>query len=191
MSLQPIVLRLVGVGPMLMHSSRLADPLDPQTKALAAITSKRAKTDADHERISELEWHGGLWLYGGLPCLPPQAVKSVLVDGAKKVNRGTTARAAFLPDGPAMLEYDGPKSIPELWADERFRYRAMVRVNQSLTVRTRPCFPEWSATVSATFLSTMINRAQVIEFFRNAGPHGVGDFRPDFGRFVVEEVALE
>ena len=52
MSVERIALRLVGVGPLLMHSSRLADPLDPLTKQLAAITSKAVRTEADHERIA-------------------------------------------------------------------------------------------------------------------------------------------
>jgi hypothetical protein len=68
MSTETISLRLVGVAPLLMHYSRLADPLDPQRIKLAAVTAKRAKTEADHHRIAELEWHASLWLHEGLPC---------------------------------------------------------------------------------------------------------------------------
>ena len=117
-----------------------------------------------------------------------ELLKAVFADGAKKRKKGKVASAAFLPDGPALLEYDGPKTLPELWCDERFRHRAIVRVRESLTVRTRPCFPKWTARVNATFLSTMLNRAEVVEFFALAGPHGVGDYRPQFGRFLVEEL---
>jgi hypothetical protein len=171
-----------------MHSSRLADPLNPTTKAISAITSKRLKTDADHERIAELEWHGSLWLFNGQPCLPPHTLKRVFVDGAKQRRKGVVAKAAFRADGPAILKYEGPPTVQELWADERFRHREIVRVHDALTVRTRPCFPEWSADVRATFLPSMINRAEIIEFFRISGPYGVGDYRPEFGRFLVEEV---
>jgi hypothetical protein len=191
MSIERIALRLVGVGPMLMHSARLADPLDPLTKALAVVTSKRVKTEADHARIAELEWHGGLWLHARRPCIPPHCLRAVLVEGAKKRRKGAIARAAFMADGPAMLDYDGPDAVPELWADQRFRHREMVRVRDSLTVRTRPCFTKWSARMTATFLPSMINRAEVIEFFKLAGPHGLGDHRPEFGRFLVEELSLE
>ncbi len=76
MSIKSISLRLVGVGPMLMHNSRLGDPLDPITKALAAITSKRLKTEADHMRIAELEFHGSLYLHHGAPCLPQKMIKA-------------------------------------------------------------------------------------------------------------------
>ena len=127
-------------------------------------------------------------MHGGRPCLPAQCLKRVLVDGAKKRKKGNIASAAFMPDGPALLEYDGPASVSELWADERFRHRKMVRVHSSRTVRTRPCFPKWSASISATFLTTMLNRVEVVEFFAIAGPHGLGDHRPEFGRFMVEEL---
>ncbi|MFK4726067.1 hypothetical protein ABIE89_007167 [Bradyrhizobium niftali] len=188
MSVEHLALKLIGVGPMLMHSSRLADPLDPMTKALAAITSKRAKTDADYDRIAELEWRGGLWLAEARPCLPPHCLKAVLVEGARRRKKGMIAKAAFLADGPALLEYDGPTTLSELWADARFRHREMVRVRDALTARTRPCFPEWSARVDGSYLPSMINRGELIEFFRLAGPHGLGDRRPDYGRFRVEEI---
>ncbi len=186
MSVERIALKLIGVGPVLMHNSRLADPLDALTRKLAAITSKNVKTVVDHERIAELEWHGGLWLADGRPCLPPHCIKAVLVGGAKKRRKGETARAGFRADGPAMLEYDGPTTVADLWADQRFRHREIVRVWGSLTVRTRPCFNNWSARVTATFLPSMLDRSEVIEFFRIAGPHGLGDHRPEYGRFLVE-----
>lgn len=187
MSIEHISLRLIGVGSMLMHSSQMADPLSPAAKALAAITSKRLKTEADHARIAELEWHGSLWLHEGQPCLPARCIKRVCVDGAKKRNKGKTAQAAFQPDGPALLEYDGPSSLEQLWNDERFRHRQMVRVHDLLTPRTRPCFPAWSARITGTFITTMLNRTEVFEFFKLAGVHGLGDYRPEFGRFIVEE----
>ncbi len=34
----------------------------------------------------------------------------------------------------------------------------------------------------------MVNRAEIVEFFKLAGPHGLGDHRPEFGRFRVEQV---
>jgi hypothetical protein len=191
LSVERIALRLVGVGPMLMHSARLADPLDPMTKMLATVTSKAVKTEADHARISELEWHGGLWLHDGRPCIPPQCVKAVLVDGARKCKRGNIAKAAFMADGPAILDYAGPATVPGLWADQRFRHREMVRVRNSRTVRTRPCFPEWSAHVTGTFLPSLMNRSEIITLFKLSGLLGLGDHRPEFGRFLVEESSTE
>lgn len=90
-----------------------------------------------------------------------------------------------------MLEYDGPKTVAELWNDPRFRHREIVRVDDLRVARTRPCFDGWSATVRGSFITTIINREDVVGYFRMAGPFGIGDHRPDFGRFLIEELQLE
>jgi hypothetical protein len=91
-------------------------------------------------------------------------------------------------DGPALLHYEGPKTVEELWNDPAHALRAMVRVQKALTARTRPRFPNWTARISATFLVTLMNRSDVLDYFRIAGALGIGDWRPRYGKFLVEEV---
>jgi hypothetical protein len=186
-TVEPISLRLVGVCPLLMHNGRLADPLDPHAVDLAALTSKRAKTRADHEKIAEVEWYGSLWLHGGRPCLPAEVIEAVLVDGARHKKKGRAACAGFLADAPAMIEFDGPSDLGELWENPSFRKRAGVRVRDAKTMRTRPRFPKWSVDVKASFLTTVLDRDEIYDFFRIAGALvGVGDWRPKYGKFTVE-----
>ena len=191
MSADTINLTFVGMTPLLMHAGRLADPLDEIAIELAAITSKRPKTQSDYKRIAELEWGGCLWLHGGKPCIPPEAIEKAFVDGAKTRNKGKVARAALSATQPAMLNYDGPSDVSELRNDLNFRLRAMVRVRDARTIRTRPRFPKWSANVSVSFLPSLLNRAQVIEYFHIAGALGIGDWRPRYGKFILQERALE
>ncbi|UQR62985.1 hypothetical protein LRP30_40680 [Bradyrhizobium sp. C-145] len=190
MSIEHISLRLIGIGPMLMRNSRLGDPLDPLAKQIEAVTGKSERTEADHLRVAELEFHGSLYLHNGAPCLPANMIKSVCVDGAKPTKMGNTTKAAFRADGPALLHYDGPKTAPELWKDERFRYRTTVRIRRtgSLTVRTRPKFDGWSAVIHGTFLTSLLDREDIVAFYRVAGLYGLGDYTPEFGRFQVEEM---
>ena len=108
MSVERIALRLVGVGPLLMHSSRLADPLDPLTKQLAAITSKAVRTEADHERIAQLEWHGGLWLADGRPCIPPHCLKRVFVD-REETAEGRNCKGRFSGGRPGNTRLRRPE----------------------------------------------------------------------------------
>jgi hypothetical protein len=89
-----------------------------------------------------------------------------------------------------LLHYEGPDNLKELWADENFRLRSGVRVRNARTMRTRPRFPSWSANVTASFLPTLLDRAEVVEFFRIAGSLGIGDWRPRYGKFIVEELAM-
>lgn len=191
MSAETVNLTFVGMCPLLMHSGRLADPLDPLAIELAAVTSKRPKTQSDHKRIAELEWHGSLWLHGGQPCIPPEAIEAAFVGGAKTRKKGPAARAGFAVNEPAMIEYDGPSDMAELWDNASFRLRAIVRVRDARTIRTRPRFPRWSANVSASFLPSLLNRSEVIEYFHIAGALGIGDWRPRYGKFIVHERLLE
>jgi hypothetical protein len=100
MNTERIGMKLTSVGPMLMNSSKLADPLDPETIALAAVTSKRRKTLADHRRIADLEWFGKLWLHEGRPCLTTDALEAVFVAAAKTRGMGTMFTGALVADAP-------------------------------------------------------------------------------------------
>ena len=183
-------LELSGTRPLLMHSARLADPLDKVTRELASLTRKRAKTAADHEIIARTEWAGGLWLSNGKPCLPSEAINAVFVEAARTRKRGKAAAAGFCCLGPAPLEYSGPEDLAELWKDEAFRLRtAVMLIGKSRTIRTRPRFPEWKAVVAVECVTGLIEEDEVLELFEIAGFRiGIGDWRPKYGRFTVRRL---
>ncbi len=183
-----ITMRLTGTRPLLMHSSRLADPLDPIRARLTKITSKRAKTIADHLEISKIEWHGGLWLYEGRPCIPQEALMSSFKTAAKARARGQEASVGIQIDRPALLEYDGPHDLDELGADDRFVFRTTVRVGRARTIRTRARFDRWAVEFDVMYLPTVMNRSEVLDTFTTAGfTKGLGDWRPTFGTYLAEE----
>lgn len=188
MNADKIRLRLTGTRPLLMHSSRLADPLDPIRARLTKITSKRAKTVADHLEISKIEWHGGLWLSEGRPCIPAEALLSTFKTAARSRNRGQEASAGIQIERPAILEYQGARDLDELGNDERFVFRATVRVGRARTIRTRARFNEWAVEFDVLFLPTLLNRSEVLDTFMTAGfTKGLGDWRPTFGTYLAEE----
>jgi hypothetical protein len=182
-----VSLRLTGVRPLLMHSSRLCDPLDPIVRDLARITGKRLKTTADHQEIARIEWFGGLWLDDGLPCIPGEAIEATFVGGARMQRRGLQASAGIQVDGPARLFYDGPEDIDELWEQPRFRLRVPVRVGNARTMRTRARFDTWSVEFTASYLPSLLSKASIVEIFATSGfARGLGDWRPKFGRYEAE-----
>jgi hypothetical protein len=189
MTAETISLRLIGDRPLLMHAGHLADPLNPIATNLQKITRKRDKTQADHEEISRLEWFGGLWLTGDHPCIPGEALEAAFISAARTQKKGKQAAAGLLVESDALLVYDGPDDIHVLWENLNFRYRTGVRINNSRTMRTRAQFPTWSVEFTATFLPTLLNRSEVIEIFRIAGFRiGLGDWRPKFGKFKVDQL---
>ena len=180
-------LRLTGIAPLLMHSGQLADPLNPHSVALQRVTSKRLKTTADHDRIAQIEWRGGLWLSAGRPCVPGEAIEAALVAGGRARRVGSLVRAACVVRDSPPLDYDGPTDLDELFADRRFVDRRVVRIGARKTVRTRPRFDAWSLAVAIAYAPSAIDGVTLMEIAQMAGQMiGIGDFRPRFGQFRVD-----
>jgi hypothetical protein len=190
-----LTLRLKGLSPMLMHSDRYANPLDPDTKEHKRLTSKRKKTDEDHAAIAYSEWKGGLYFDERLgPYLPSINVRSCLVEGAKLNKLGAAMqRGTIILEDKLALKYSGPRTIDGLWGNARFRDCRSVVVSRQRLMRYRPCFPEWEAELEITFDPQIIEADQILQSAENAGKFiGLGDFRPNkggsFGRFEVETI---
>jgi hypothetical protein len=162
--------KITGVAPLLMHNGQTADPLNPHSRAIAEITSKRKKTEADHAEIARREWYAGLYLHGSQPCIPAEAIEAALVKGAMKEKQGPK----------------GPRDPDDLWQNETFRLRVPAKVGTSRVIRTRPIFREWSAELVVKFLPSLLNEKDVRSFLVTAGEQiGLLDWRPRFGRFSV------
>jgi hypothetical protein len=186
MDCETIRLKLTGTKRLLMHNGQLADPLAAASRALARLTGKRNKTLADHEEIGRVEWNGGLWLDSGRPCIPAEALMSSFTGAAKLSKRGDEARAGMVVEANAILAYDGPQNLDELWLDERFRLRAGVRVRSARTMRTRPKFDDWSVEFTANYLPSLLDKSFVFETWQTAGfVRGIGDWRPVNGTYEV------
>jgi hypothetical protein len=187
MNYEKLSFRLRSVSPLLMHSGQLADPLNPHTKAMKAISGKRKKTEADFAQLAKLEWFGSLYLHDGAPCLPGEVIEAGLIEAARKMRRGQEAKAGIISDGFFALDYDGPRDPEALWADIRFRFSTGVRVQRNRVIRTRPRFDEWTATVEVDYLPDQLNPAEVTDMMRTLGRIiGIGDWRPRFGRFELD-----
>lgn len=181
---------LKSVGPMLMHNGHLADPTNKFAKAMKTISGKRAKTEADFEELARLEFLGGLYMgkngAGLVPVIPPQNVRGMLIRAARKRKEGKQAEAGIFILDNSYLEYEGPKDADALWEDESYRHRAIVVVGRNRVARTRPMFPEWEAKVKVTYDDEVVSESQLDEWFDIAGHIiGLGDWRPQFGRFEI------
>lgn len=183
--------RLTGAVPIILHNGRTANPLDPWSKALKAISSKRKKTDADHEEMARIEWYASLYQNKEERIiLPGMLIEAAFQNGAKKHKLGTIAKAALFVDQHARLEFDGMDlTADELWERGENTLTVACRVQTSKVMRTRFIAEEWAATVAVTYENTLLNLAQVIDIIDATGSQvGVGTWRPKHGRFVAEAV---
>lgn len=189
MAWKEVTYRLTSSAPLLMHNGQTADPLNKWAKTLKQVTSKRIKTDADHEEVARLEFFAGLYMGQDGPVLPPNMIDAMVVNAAKKSKEGPIAKSGCFCLNVNRLNYDGPRTVDALWADERFRFSAIVRVGTGRVSRMRPIFQEWTADVRLNVEDGTVNLARVDEWMRIAGTQiGVGDWRPQYGRFTVERL---
>lgn len=177
-----------GTAPLLMHSARLSNPIDPATKALKGATSKRVKTDEDHEKIARLEHLGSLYLDPDIgPYLPGENIARCLVDAGKITKSGIkVTRGVFIASDVNPLSYSGPRDAEGLWADENFRHMASVKVGTARTMRCRPVFRAWRTAANGILDTSVLSLEELRGIAEQAGLMvGLGDWRPRFGRFAA------
>lgn len=182
-----------GTAPLLMHNVRLANPLDPATKAIKPYTSKRKKTDDDHEAIARLEHAGSLYLDSDIgPYIPGENIARCLIDGARVTKDGVkVTRGVFISSDVNPLSYRGPRDAAGLWADENFRLMASVKIGTSRTMRCRPVFRTWRTQATGTLDTSILMLDELKAIAQTAGSLvGIGDWRPRYGRFTAKVEAV-
>jgi len=146
------------------------------------------KTEADMEEISKLSFLGGLYLNKDKQVIiPSHLVEATLVCAARKTKLGKQATGAISIMNDAVLKYDGPTDLEELFADDDHRFTNMVVVQRNRVTRTRPMFKNWEASFELQYDEAILDEAQIKEILVTAGNQiGFGDWRPRFGLFNVE-----
>ena len=186
-----INIELTGTSPLLCHNVRLADPDDEIVKAIAAITSKRKKTEDDRIEIARLEWWGGLYVEDGMPVMPTGNVRKALIQAGKISKQGTQiTRALAFTALTVPVIHDGPASLDALYERKDFHHRASVGIGAKRTMRTRPCFPRWAVTAEAELFEDVMDLDDFKRVAARAGiAEGLGDNRVNgYGRFEVKVV---
>lgn len=179
---------LQSVCAMIMHNGQLADPLNEFSRAIKIISSKRKKTDADHEEMARLEFLGSLYMDENGPIIPARTMRAMIVNAARKRREGKLAEAGVFVVENASLDYDGPRGADELWEAKINTSREIVRVGQARVVRTRPIFHEWEAVVKVLFDDSVVSGHQLDEWMEIGGSIvGLMEMRPQMGRFTVVE----
>jgi predicted ABC-class ATPase len=188
--MKTLTVKIKGTAPLLLHNGQLADPLNPFTKQLKEVSSKRKKTDADLLEMSNIEWMGGLYLNEDERIIIPALnFEASIRNGAKKSKLGKAVQAGLMVDKDAVLEYKGSKNINDIKEDRNFRLTCAVKIQKNKIMRTRPMFKEWGAEFNIIYNEAVLDKAQVQKSIEDAGLYcGIGDWLPRFGRFEIESI---
>ena len=187
--MQQIKITLSGKAPLLMHSDRFANPLDPLTKAHKELTSKRKKTDEDQIAIARSEFIGGCyWSKHSGFFMPAQNLDACLIAAAKLQKLGVRFKQAVqVLEDELPLSGKLPASPEKLWESPDNIDARGVKVGQAKIIRYRPIFRQWSLNATVVFNEEIVNGNEVKKAIEDAGSLiGLGDYRPRFGRFAVE-----
>ena len=191
--MKKFTISIEGIEPLLMHSARLSNPLDPAARAIKKVSGKRNKTDEDHEEMARLEHQGSLYFDAEVGVyIPGDNIWRSLYDAAKKHKLGVKVKeGVYIETSVNPLAYGGPRDIDGLWADKNYIHQASVKVGTSRVTRTRPIFRQWSVEADGILDQNVIDFDDLRLIVETAGQIiGLGDWRPRFGRYsaTVTEV---
>ena len=191
-------IKIAGISPIIHHNGAAGlDTRSPVSREIAAIAAKRGgnRTEADEDRLRELECQRSLWLdESGAPAIPATAIRATIEAGARKRKQGPQVRGGLVILETAF-DYDREKygtELEELGRKTQFVTPVVVQRNRILRTRARFDTP-WSCTVTVDVDEELIDDAQLMEWLDIAGRQvGLGDWRPEksgtFGRFVAESI---
>lgn len=196
MSFYTITLR--GIRPLIMHNGAAGiDRRSPANLEKADIARKRGsnRTEADDERLRELECQTSIWYdYDGTPTIPPAAIRAAIETAARKLKQGPQVREGMAITEVKVFDYDRAglgTTVEELGKNAQFTVPVVVQRNR--LERTRAKFDEWSVTLLLEADDELVDQQQLESWLDIAGRRiGLGDWRPeksgDYGRFVVDEI---
>jgi hypothetical protein len=190
--MKELKVKWTGIRPLVMHNGLMADPTNRYTRRIKEICSKGTKklTESDYEERDRLEWEAGLyWDKESGLIIPSDNIERCIQLGAQKSRIGKDVQAAvFVSDDVITVDYKGPRDLDKMFSDPQFVLRKGVRVQTSRIIRIRPMVPTgWSITFTLEFDESIVNPKNLIKAMQDAGALvGLGDWRPKFGRFLVE-----
>jgi hypothetical protein len=191
-----------GISPLIMHSDKLVDPLNPMKKKLSEITQIKKKKDEHYLAMAKIEWEAALYYSEELGIhMPSKCLKGCIKSAAKKYRLGTATKGILIdePIGAKLIGYE--KYTPEkLWEKVNDQgkqihvFSESLRVGTAKIMRTRPIFPKWEVRFGI-FVDLDIFSYKDLEMVLNTAGYEAGlcELRPEkaagtYGRFNVEEI---
>lgn len=180
---------LNGTTPLIMHSPKCVNPLHPIAKQMKALTSKKKKTEADLEMISDLEWEAGVYWDDNIGLvIPNECLAATFLEGAK-LNKNGSAFQKYVQvvDSLVPLDIGEVQNYQKLKVDPRFRDVRSVVVMRARVIRTRPRFNTWRCEFDIMFDESKIDLEVITLAVENAGNYvGLCEMRKlGYGRYAA------
>lgn len=187
-----------GTSPLIVHNfseKSKRQMLDAQQgkKKLKTVRNPQAEYEAAFYRIADPIT--GQTRYG----FPVTAFKAATTGAARFYDKSVsmTALRQFMFMRGVLTDAD-PQQLVEIMGEPRMR-EDVVRLggpSRSADLRYRPEFPQWSATLEVTFVTSSISLGSVLSLIEAGGLGiGVGEWRPEkrgeFGTYRLSDEAVQ
>lgn len=179
---------LIGTAPLVVH--RFSEKA--KRIMLDAMQGRKAPKEP---KDPQAEYEGAFYRFGEnneLYGFPAIGFKAATIGGARfyKGITMTMLRQCFFFRGDGI----GPDGVPlvQIHGEPRMR-EDVVRVgNGGTDLRYRPEFPEWTGTLTITYVTSILTRESVLSLVDAGGMGvGVGEWRPekkgDLGTYAIDE----
>jgi hypothetical protein len=184
---------IIGTSPLIVHnfsekSRRQMLESQQGKKKVKEVRDPQAEYEAAFYRIADVE--GGADRYG----FPVTAFKAATTGAARFYDKSITMTALrqFLFMRGVMTKADA-QMLVEITGDPEMR-EDVVRLggaSRSADLRYRPMFPEWSCTLTVTYVKSSIDRNSVLSLIDAGGMGiGIGEWRPEkrgeYGTYQID-----
>lgn len=204
--MKTLKVRWTGIRPLVMHNAAMIDQDNPHVQRIVALNrdlKKLKKDDFDgrekvRREMEKEEWMGSIyWDSEDGLYVPGENVIACITAGARKIKMGKQAECAIvpLPDViPIQMERKYPRDLEALCKVSEFSFRKPVRIpprTGARLMKVRPVVPTgWSIEFEIEFDEKEFPEKDLIEAMQCGGSlAGLGDWRPRFGRFLVEIIS--
>jgi hypothetical protein len=169
-----IVAKIVGIAPLLHHKCNLEGD-----------ASKTGKKDEQHDGVEEAK--KACYFDEEIGCyVPSRQVKASMREAAKNFKNKRGNHKATILSSVFINEEKLPLNTREYIVDV-----SPVNIQKNKVLRHRPRFDKWAVEFTATVDDQRMSAKLFKDILEEAGAvKGVGDYRPEYGRFKVEKCEI-
>lgn len=195
MSIRTAIVTVTGVTPLLTANPQTVNRFNPYARRMAEINSKKTgRTDDDYMELRDLEIEAKTYFDPEIGVYIPASwvLESAACNGFQvaKLARKKIRGAMFTTEDKVKLNYrgqDNVKGIKDVVGNPAFHQIMGIPQGQVRVMKSWPIFHDWSFVTAIEFDDKIIDPGSMTRIMQYAGKYGgFGDFRPKFGRAVVE-----
>jgi len=175
--MQTVKYHIKSLSPFLFHNVNSMDLVKPADM-----------THAEFESSEEM-FRGRLYLEGDKLILPPRVIIGALKVASQKSGiKQPGKRATFANVIRAITFVLDPGEFSQTIEDV-VEHKEYVTVQRSKVLRVFPMLKEWDVKFTLHFDPKQISKDAIESILKYCGSYvGLGDYRPQHGRFTVEEI---